>query len=54
MDIRIDKDLAVEFDSVCKELKKAGKDLSRIPIVMMRGAKPSYITQRIMKEMKND
>ena len=53
MNMRQDRDLAIKFDMVRRKLLESGKDLSQIPIVMEGGKKPSYITKRIMEDMKN-
>ena len=44
-------DFIAQFNVVCKKLKESGADLSKIPITMKNGSKPSYITKRIMEEM---
>lgn len=44
-------DLIVQFDMVRRKLKESGIDLSRIKIAMEHGSKPSYITERIMRDM---
>ena len=47
------QDLAIKFDVITRKLKESGADLSRIPIVMEKGSNPTYITKRIMEELKN-
>ena len=47
------QDLGIKFDVICRKLKESGADLSKIPIVMEKGSSPSYITRRIMEELKN-
>lgn len=49
------RDLAIKFDAITRKLKESGADLSRIKIATNDGAKrTSYITRRIMEEIKND
>ena len=46
-----DMELVTKFNEACEKLKASGADLSRIKIVMERGASKTYITKRIMEEM---
>lgn len=50
-DLPYDNMLAEKFEAVCKRLKATGYDLSKINIVMEKGAKGSYVTKRIMQEL---
>ena len=52
MNMKQDRDLAIQWDMVCRKLKGTGADLSRIRIAMERNAAPSYITKRIMLELE--
>ena len=52
MNMKQDRDLAIKFDMITRKLRESGKDLSKIQIVMEKGMKPSYITKRIMQEMR--
>ena len=52
MNMRQDRDLAIKFDMIRRKLKESGADLSRIKIVMEHGSKATYITQRIMMDLK--
>lgn len=52
MNMKQDRDLAIQWDMVCRKLKGTGADLSRIRIAMERNASPSYITRRIMAELE--
>ena len=45
------RDLAIKYDAICRKLKESGADLSRIRLTMADGAKPSYITMRIIDEI---
>ena len=54
MNIRSDKDLVIRFDSITRKLKESGADLSRIRIAMERNSVPSYITKRIMEDIKEE
>ena len=54
MNIRRDKDLAIKFDLITRKLRESGKDLSRIKITMTEGTKPSYITRRILEDLKGE
>ena len=47
-----DLDLLIKFDVICRKLRESGKDLSKIKIVMAEGHKGSYVTKRIMEELK--
>ena len=53
MNMRQDRDLAIKFDMIRRKLKDTGADLSKIPIVMEKGSTASYITKRIMSELKD-
>lgn len=53
MNMRQDRDLAIQFDAICRKLRESGKDLSRIPITTNENAKQtSYITKRIMMDLE--
>jgi len=52
MNMKQDRDLAIQWDMVCRKLKGTGADLGRIKIAMERNAAPSYITRRIMAELE--
>lgn len=52
MNIRQDNDLAIQFDAICRKLRESGKDLSKIQIVLEHGAVTTYITKRIMDDLK--
>lgn len=54
MNMRQDKDLAIKFDAICRKLRESGVDLSRIPIVLERNSQPSYITRRIIQDLKGE
>ena len=47
-----DLDLLIRFDVICRKLRESGKDLSKIKIVMAEGHNGSYVTKRIMEELK--
>ena len=53
MNMRQDRDLAIKFDMIRRKLKDTGADLSKIPIAMEKGSTASYITKRIMAELKD-
>ena len=46
------RDIIVQFDMVRRKLKETGADLSKIKLTMSDGAKPSYITKRILSELE--
>ena len=46
------RDIIVQFDMITRKLKETGKDLGKIRITNQNGAKPSYITKRIMSELE--
>ena len=49
------RDLAIQWDMVCRKLKGSGIDLSHIKIATHESAaRNSYITRRIMEDLKND
>lgn len=52
MNMTQDKDLAIKFDAICRKLRESGKDLSKIPIVLDKNSTTSYITKRIMEELR--
>ena len=54
MNIRQDADLAIKFDAIRRKLKESGADLSRIKIALKDERTNSYITRRIMEELKED
>jgi len=47
------RDIIVEFNMVVRKLKETGKDLSKIKIRIADGGKPSYITKRILEDLKD-
>ena len=54
MNMRQDMDLAIKFDSIRRKLLSSGADLSRIRIALKDERTKSYITRRIMEELKED
>ena len=55
MNMRQDKDIAIQWDMVCRKLKAANADLSHIKIATNECARRnSYITKRIMEGLKNE
>ena len=46
------QDLAIKFDVITRKLKASGADLSKIKITLEKGSMGSYITKRIMEEMR--
>lgn len=48
-----DKDLLIQFDVITRKLRESGKDLSHIYITMEGGKTTSYVTKRILEEMKS-
>lgn len=55
MNMKQDRDIAIQWDMVCRKLKEAGADLSHIRIATSEDARRnSYITKRIMEGLNND
>ena len=55
MNMKQDRDIAIQWDMVCRKLKEAGADLSHIRIATSEDARRnSYITKRIMEDLKNE
>jgi len=52
MNMKQDRDIAIQFDMARRKVLESGADLSKIKIVMKEGQKPSYITQRIKEGIK--
>lgn len=50
--MRQDRDLAIKFDMIRRKLKESGADLSKIKITMEKGSVASYVTKRIMEDMR--
>jgi len=48
-----DRDLLMKFDAICRKLRKSGADLSKIKIVMEHGSKGTYITKRILEDLRD-
>ena len=48
-----DRDLLIKFDAITRKLRESGKDLSKIYITMESGKTTSYVTKRILEEMRN-
>ena len=46
-------DLLIKWETVRRKLLNSGADLSKIRIVMEKGSLPSYVTNRILEELKN-
>ena len=47
-----DEDWAIKFDSIRRKLKESGADLSKIKITMEKGSVGTYLTKRIMEDMR--
>ena len=45
-------ELMVQFDAITKQLRESGADLSRIVIVLKGGSTKSYVTKRLLADMK--
>lgn len=55
MNMKQDRDLAIQWDMVCRKLRESNMDLSHIKIATHEDARQnSYITRRIMEDMSND
>ena len=46
-------DLLIKWETVRRKLLNSGADLSKIRIVMEKGSLPSYVTHRIIEDLKN-
>lgn len=46
-------DLLIKWETVRRKLLNSGADLSKIKIVMEKGSLPSYVTHRIIEDLKN-
>ena len=49
-----DIDLLIKFEAICRKLRNSGADLSKIKLVMENGHKGSYVTRRILEELKGE
>ena len=47
-------DLLMRWETVRRKLLRSGADLSKIKIVLKKGSLPTYVTSRIMEELKDD
>lgn len=47
-------DLLIKFELIRRKLLRSGADLSKIKITMDKNSAPSYVTKRIMREMKRN
>lgn len=45
-------ELMVQFDAITKQLRESGADLSRIVIALKGGSTKSYVTKRLLEDMK--
>lgn len=54
MNMRQDRDLAIQWDMVCRKLKGTGADLSKIKIKLKDERTTSYITRKIMEGLKEE
>lgn len=48
-----DRDLLMRFDAVTRRLRESNVDLSKIKIALDSGNTSSYVTKRIMQDLKN-
>ena len=48
-----DRDLLMRFDAITRKLRESNVDLSKIKISLESGNTSSYITKRLINDLKN-